>query len=53
MKLLGNANWYLPRWLGWLPDVSHGTIPVGPELPEPRQPQGDREEHRQPTAVND
>ncbi|HET9323465.1 MAG TPA: MMPL family transporter [Gaiellaceae bacterium] len=20
MKILGNWNWYLPRWLGWLPD---------------------------------
>lgn len=22
MKLLGDRNWYLPRWLGWLPDLS-------------------------------
>jgi len=21
MKLLGPANWYLPRWLEWLPRV--------------------------------
>jgi putative drug exporter of the RND superfamily len=21
MKLLGNRNWYLPKWLRWLPDV--------------------------------
>ena len=21
MKLLGERNWYLPRWLGWLPRV--------------------------------
>jgi hypothetical protein len=21
MKLLGTRNWYLPRWLRWLPDV--------------------------------
>ncbi|MDQ3668993.1 MAG: MMPL family transporter, partial [Actinomycetota bacterium] len=21
MKLLGRRNWYLPSWLGWLPDV--------------------------------
>jgi putative drug exporter of the RND superfamily len=20
MKLLGQWNWYLPKWLGWLPD---------------------------------
>lgn len=23
MSLLGEHNWYLPRWLGWLPDFSH------------------------------
>ena len=23
MKLLGNANWYLPRWLEWLPRLEH------------------------------
>ncbi len=21
MALLGDANWYLPKWLEWLPDV--------------------------------
>lgn len=21
MTLLGDRNWYLPSWLGWLPDV--------------------------------
>jgi uncharacterized membrane protein YdfJ with MMPL/SSD domain len=24
MALLGEANWWLPRWLEWLPRVSHG-----------------------------
>jgi len=23
MKLLGDWNWYLPRWLAWLPDLTH------------------------------
>jgi len=23
MKLLGDWNWYLPRWLEWLPTLSH------------------------------
>jgi RND superfamily putative drug exporter len=23
MKLLGDWNWYLPRWLEWLPHLSH------------------------------
>jgi len=22
MKLLGDRNWYLPRWLQWLPHIS-------------------------------
>jgi RND superfamily putative drug exporter len=21
MKLLGDANWYLPSWMGWIPNV--------------------------------
>jgi RND superfamily putative drug exporter len=25
MCLLGDGNWYLPRWLGWLPRFSHET----------------------------
>jgi uncharacterized membrane protein YdfJ with MMPL/SSD domain len=24
MKLLGDWNWYLPRWLEWLPTLEHG-----------------------------
>jgi RND superfamily putative drug exporter len=29
MKLLGDANWYLPSWLEWLPRLEHE--PKGPE----------------------
>jgi uncharacterized membrane protein YdfJ with MMPL/SSD domain len=49
MKLLGDRNWYLPRWLEWLPRV-RGEAPATPtetetetgtELePEPRTPVG-------------
>src|SRR5207248_3781649 len=28
MKLLGDWNWYLPKWLEWLPKVDHGQTPV-------------------------
>jgi uncharacterized membrane protein YdfJ with MMPL/SSD domain len=38
MALLGEANWYLPRWLGRLPKVSHGEeeAPASPvEHPVP------------------
>ncbi|MEU4894537.1 MMPL family transporter [Streptomyces sp. NPDC044780] len=37
MTLLGERNWYLPKWLRWLPDLTHDapappqrpTVPVG------------------------
>jgi RND superfamily putative drug exporter len=28
MKLLGDANWYLPKWLEWLPRLEHAK-PAG------------------------
>jgi RND superfamily putative drug exporter len=28
MKLLGERNWYLPRWLEWLPRVGLEGVPV-------------------------
>jgi len=31
MKLLGDWNWYLPRWLDWLPRL-HGEEPA-PAVP--------------------
>ena len=30
MKLLGNWNWYMPRWLRWLPDVRVDVDQVQP-----------------------
>ena len=33
MKLLGDANWYLPRWLEWLPRLEHGS--AAPQDPTP------------------
>ena len=34
MKLLGSWNWYLPRWLEWLPKLDHGSdaAPAAPAL---------------------
>ena len=31
MGLLGDRNWYLPRWLNWLPDIQ---IEAEPERPK-------------------
>ena len=33
MRLLGERNWYLPRWLAWLPDLQ-----VEGPRPAPLQP---------------
>jgi uncharacterized membrane protein YdfJ with MMPL/SSD domain len=30
MKLLGRYNWYLPRWLRWLPQTSTTPPPAPP-----------------------
>ena len=30
MKLLGDANWYLPKWLQWLPRLEHEAAPAAP-----------------------
>ena len=36
MELLGDWNWYLPRWLQWLPDVSvEGSRPAAGESEVP------------------
>src|SRR5437588_1221392 len=36
MKLLGDWNWYLPRWLEWLPRLEHEESPArAPRAPEP------------------
>ena len=38
MALLGDRNWWLPRWLHWLPQVSHDVVDQSaaavPALPE-------------------
>jgi RND superfamily putative drug exporter len=35
MALLGEHNWYLPRWLNWLPQVAH-------DLPTPTAAEPER-----------
>jgi putative drug exporter of the RND superfamily len=40
MKLLGDWNWYLPRWLEWLPKLEHEAGREAPvEVDEEPQPQ--------------
>jgi uncharacterized membrane protein YdfJ with MMPL/SSD domain len=33
MKLLGDWNWYLPNWLGWLPKIEHHSLPSTEPVP--------------------
>jgi len=43
MKLLGKANWYLPKWLEWLPKIGLGEQSVDEkpaDTPAPIQPHG-------------
>jgi RND superfamily putative drug exporter len=44
MTLLGKANWYLPKWLAWLPNISLGETSEEPAAvkvaPAPRLPRG-------------
>jgi RND superfamily putative drug exporter len=38
MELMGDFNWWLPKWLGWLPNMdfeSSGPRPAAPEAEEP------------------
>jgi len=32
MKLLGDANWYLPRRLHWLPRLAHAPLDTPEQL---------------------
>ncbi|TYP87168.1 MMPL family transporter [Blastococcus xanthinilyticus] len=37
MQLLGERNWYLPRWLRWLPAARHEAAAPVPVVPGPRR----------------
>ena len=39
MRLLGDWNWYLPKWLEWLPRVA--PVEPEPELPPEREPEAE------------
>jgi RND superfamily putative drug exporter len=42
MRLLGDRNWYLPRWLGWLPNLQVEGHQQPPPAAEP-DPEADDE----------
>ncbi|MEU0395436.1 MMPL family transporter [Streptomyces sp. NPDC006208] len=48
MALLGDRNWYFPKWLNWLPDLSHEE-PAAPVAG--RAPHRDDDGHREPVRV--
>jgi uncharacterized membrane protein YdfJ with MMPL/SSD domain len=35
MRVLGDWNWYLPRWLEWIPQGHHSPPAAGKPVPEP------------------
>lgn len=58
MKLLGDWNWYLPRWLEWLPSLGHEGTVAGPRGAAPdhradrvRLPSRDPEVEPEPAGV--
>jgi RND superfamily putative drug exporter len=44
MKLLGDWNWYLPRWLEWLPRVG-AERDATPPRPVPDEPEAEEPGH--------
>jgi RND superfamily putative drug exporter len=38
MELMGKWNWWLPKWLGWLPEVDFESSGHKPEQPADREP---------------
>jgi RND superfamily putative drug exporter len=37
MALLGEKNWWLPRWLGWLPQIAHEPPALAAAQPQDRE----------------
>ncbi len=50
MKLLGDANWYLPKWLEWLPEVTHEPDVGSPFVVE-TPPESEPEPEPEPAAL--
>jgi uncharacterized membrane protein YdfJ with MMPL/SSD domain len=50
MKLLGDWNWYLPRWLEWLPRVGPERD-AGPHRPAPDEPEAAEEPGHAPVPA--
>ncbi|WP_327698359.1 MMPL family transporter [Streptomyces sp. NBC_00459] len=42
MALLGERNWYFPKWLNRLPDLTHDEAPEPVSPPQPPAVEGDR-----------
>ncbi|MGW5785426.1 MMPL family transporter [Streptomyces sp. NPDC003757] len=50
MSLLGERNWYLPKWLHRLPDLTHDEAPEA-VAPAVRDGEGERGERGEPVGV--
>src|SRR5690606_27928588 len=41
MALLGERNWYLPKWLHRMPDLTHDEAPQAPARPPAKDDEGE------------
>ena len=53
MKLLGEWNWYLPRWLEWLPRFEHEHAPEDEQSQPERAPDRGRRSDQSPAFESD
>jgi uncharacterized membrane protein YdfJ with MMPL/SSD domain len=51
MTVLGEANWYMPAWLNWVPQLSHGSSESADELPEAAAPSATAEPTELPVSA--
>jgi len=51
MKILGHWNWYLPKWLEWLPHVGAEGDPGLPPEVESGEPARPREDEPEPAGA--
>jgi putative drug exporter of the RND superfamily len=53
MEILGDANWWFPKWLAWLPRLDIDSAAKAPPVPTAqRQPEPQREPHPEPASMH-
>jgi putative drug exporter of the RND superfamily len=53
MEILGDANWWFPKWLAWLPRLDIDSAAKAPPVPTAQpQPEPQREPHPEPASMH-